>query len=58
MKIKDLITELKTYNPEAEVTTPYSEDIMLSYISEDFEGNKLTKETTRVVFIEWSDEVE
>lgn len=58
MKIKHLIAELKTYNPEAEITTPYSEDIMLSYMSEDFEGNKLTKETTRLVFIEWADEEE
>lgn len=35
MMVKELIDELKNYNPEAEITTPYSETIELSYISKD-----------------------
>lgn len=34
MKVQELIDELKSYNPNAEITTPYSETIALSYISE------------------------
>ena len=58
MKIKHLITELEEYNPEAEITTPYSENICLSYISKDSQGNELNKQTTMQVFIEWSDSTE
>ena len=51
MKCKDLINELMKYNPDADVTTPYSEDICLSYIS----GNGIDKKTTELIFIEWED---
>ena len=34
MKVREFIEELKTYNPDAEITTPYSETIGLSYISD------------------------
>lgn len=53
MKVKELIDELKTYNPNAEVTTPYSETIELSFI--DIGGGKLD---TPIVFIEQRDYVD
>ena len=55
MIIRELIEELKNYNPDAEVTTPYSETIELSYICEDKEGNPLGIRETPLVFIEWGD---
>ena len=53
MMVKELIGLLKQYNPYAEITTPYSETIELSYISD----NGATKENTELVFIECADEV-
>ena len=55
MNVQELIDELKSYNPQAEVTTPYSETICLGYI--DDEG-RYDKKTTKLVFIEWSDYAE
>ena len=52
MKVKNLIKELKEYNPEADITLTTSETIILSYISED-EGE--TKKTTKQIFIEGDD---
>ena len=52
MKMDKLITLLKQYNPSAEVTTPTSEDICISYIDQD---GKFTEKTTPQVFIEPSD---
>ena len=52
MIVKELIDELKKYNPNAEITTPYSETIELSYIDSN---NEYTRENTPLVFIEWSD---
>ena len=49
MKVRELIEELKTYNPDAEITTPYSETIGLSYISDKEKGD------AKIVFIEWED---
>ena len=54
MKVQELIDELQTYNPNAEVTTPYSETIELSYISE----GGADKSNTQIVFIEWADYVD
>lgn len=51
MKVSELIEELESYNPNAEITTPYSGTIELSYISEQGEN----KSTTKIVFIEWAD---
>lgn len=50
--ISELINELEEYNPNAEITTPYSETIELSYICDEG-GNK---KTAKIVFIEWADE--
>ena len=58
MKIKDLIKELEQYNPEADITLTISEDITISYICEDLQGNELTKKTTMQVFIEGCDNME
>lgn len=52
--ISDFIEELKQYNPNAKITTPYSETIKLSYICD----NDGSKETAKIVFIEWADENE
>ena len=55
-KIKDFIKDLESFNPDAEITTPISETILLSYICKDEDGNDLTKENTPLVFIESADE--
>lgn len=52
MKVKELIKELKDFNQEAEVVSPTSETILLSYIANDEGG---TKDTTKIVFIEGAD---
>ena len=52
MIVSELIEELKSYNPNAEVTTPYSETIELSFISGDGKSN------AEIVFIEWADYVD
>ena len=51
MLVKDLVSELRDYNPEADVSLIDAEDICLSYISTD--GG--TKQTTKQVFIEGAD---
>ena len=55
MKINKLIDKLKNYNPNASITLTTSEDIILSYICEDSDGNKLNEKTTPLVFIEGCD---
>lgn len=56
MKVKELIKELKKFNPKADVTLTTSEDITTSYISIDPKTKeKLTKKTTLQVFIEPSE---
>lgn len=55
MKVSELIQQLCNYNQDAEITTPYSETIELSYICFDEEGNPLDQTETPLVFIEWSD---
>lgn len=57
MKIKKLIEELSSFNQDADITTPYSEDICLGWICKDPKtGVEFSKETTRQVFIEFDDE--
>lgn len=51
MKVSELIEQLKTFNPDAEVTRPDSETICLSYICE---GGR-DKSNTPIVFIEMCD---
>lgn len=51
MIIEEFIEELSRFNPKAEITTPYSETIELSYICEDGADEK----TTPLVFIEGRD---
>ena len=55
MKMKNLIEYCKTFNPDADVTLVDSEDITLSYIEKDVDGNVFKKETTPIVFIEGVD---
>ena len=54
MKVNELIEELKTYNPDAEISRGDSETIRLSYISNNGEG----KSDTDMVFIEMADYTE
>lgn len=49
MKNEDLIRKLSKYNKDADVTLTTSEDITLSYISNDGE---FSKEDTPFIFIE------
>lgn len=53
MKCSKLIEALKEYNPDADVTTPYSEDICIGYIDNEEEYDK---HTTPIIFIEGCDE--
>lgn len=55
MKVSELIHELYNYNQDAEVVTPYSETIRLSYIYLDLEGNPMDSRETPIVFIEGCD---
>ena len=55
LKVEELIRELYNYNQEAEITTPYSETIELSYIYMDTDGNPLDQRETPIVFIEGCD---
>ena len=41
MMVSDLIDELKHFNPYAEITLTYSEDITLSYVDR---GGSITRE--------------
>lgn len=50
MIVKELIDELKEYNPNAEITTPYSETIELGYI-DICDGEICTRRDTPLVFI-------
>ena len=54
MKVNELIEELKTYNPDAEISRDDSETIRLSYISDNGRG----KSDTGMVFIEMADYTE
>ena len=54
MQVKDLIEELKTFNPNAEISRDDSETILLSYISEC----GADKTNTKYVFIEQCDYVD
>ena len=54
MKVKELIKELKKFNPKADVTLTTSEDIILSYI--DW-GGADNEKTTKQVFIEPCDAI-
>lgn len=58
MKVKELINHLKEYNPDADITTPISEDISVSYICKDLDGNTYSRKTTKLVFIEPIDNFE
>ena len=51
MNVSELIRELKTYNPSAEVTREDSETIFLSFVGND-------KTDAKVVFIEKRDYVD
>ena len=52
MKVRELIQKLSVYNLDADVTTPFSEDITLSFICKDDNGNVFSEKTTMLVFIE------
>ena len=52
MKIKELISKLSEYNEDADITLVDSEDITVSYICENLNGEKLTPKTTMQCFIE------
>lgn len=54
MKVKDLIEQLERFNPNANVSLTTSEDIFISYISE----NNATPLTTLQLFIEGCDDLE
>lgn len=51
MLVEEFIKELSAFNPKAEITTPTSETITLSWICEDNAG----KDDTKIVFIEGCD---
>lgn len=52
MKVKELIEELKDYNPEATVSLICSESVAISYICE----GGATPQTTQHIFIEGIDD--
>ena len=52
MKCNKLIKILQEFNPNADVTTPISEDICISYITDDGEFDK---SSTPFIFIEPAD---
>ena len=54
MKVKELIKELKEFNPNANISLTTSEDIILSYI--DW-GGADNEKTTKQVFIEPCDAI-
>ena len=57
MKVSELIHKLYNFNQDAEVTSPYSETIELSYIYMDVDGNPIDSRETPIVFIEGCDHV-
>ena len=52
MKNRDLILELLRYNFDADVNLGSGENINISYISEDVDGNKSDERNTKQIFIE------
>ena len=54
MKVKDLIEELKSFNPNAEISRDDSETILLSFIAE----GGADKKNTKYIFIEKADYVD
>lgn len=52
---KNLIEKLKEYNSEADVSLVDSEDITISYIHKDTDGNEFTINNTPQLFIEGVD---
>lgn len=56
MKVFELIDKLKTFNPDANISLTSSEDICLSYIFKNINGEDYTKKDTLQVFIEPTDE--
>ena len=54
MLVEELIEELKTFNPKAEITRDDLETILLSYISE----GGADKTNTKLVFVEKCDYVD
>ena len=54
MLVEQLIEELKTFNPKAEISRDDSETILLSYISE----GGVDKTNTKLVFVEKCDYVD
>ena len=48
MIVSELIKELESYNPDAEITTTHSETIELGYVDDD--GN-YSKKDTPIVFV-------
>ena len=56
MLVKEFIAKLEKYNPDAEITLTTSEDITLSYICKDKNGNDLSIKNTPIIFIEPMDE--
>lgn len=55
LKNRDLIEKLKEYNLDADVSLVDSEDITISYIYKDYDGNNLTPSTTPQLFVEGID---
>ena len=59
MKVEDLIKSLQSYNPNAKIGLCldgyYEDDIYISFICEDNDGNKLTNKTTEQVWLEGID---
>ena len=55
MNVRELIEELKSFNPDAEITRDDSETICLSYIDDD---GKYDNSTAELVFVEKADYVD
>jgi len=59
MRVKELIKSLQAYNPNAKIGLcldgHYEDDIYISFICEDNDGNKLTNKTTEQVWLEGVD---
>ena len=52
MKVKNLIKQLQSFNPNANVTTSISEDIALSYITGGGRNQEYAQTNTPIIFIE------
>ena len=59
MKVKSLIKYLMKYNPDADiglcVNGQYENDIYISFICRDTDGNKLNHQTTKQIWLEGMD---